>query len=264
MDKNITIKDMSISFPYEQGLTLQPTNLVFEHNKITALIGESGSGKSIMGKSIVKLLKKVAYTGEILFEGKNLLNLSSKEMETYRGKRIFFIPQDPALALNPSLEIGDQLAEALEYHDGMSTSKAKELVLQELKKYGFDDPQRIYKSYSFQLSGGMKQRIMCAMASVLSPDWIIADEPTKGLDSILRKQTYELFLTLQRELHSGIVFITHDLKIAKVISDNIVVLKDGSLVESGTTEEVMNNPQTAYLKELLYSQINRFKEEEIS
>ena len=228
--EDIALEQVSVSFPYEQGLVLHPLDCTFPAREITAVIGESGSGKSVLGKAIVGLLSRAAVTGRILYDGQNLAQLGEAELRAYRGRRIFFMPQDPALALNPALTVGEQLTEALEYHEGLPPAEARRLAIAELERYGFDDAQRVFRAYAFGLSGGMRQRVLCAIASLMRPRWIIADEPTKGLD--------------------GFIIISHDLRFVRRISSRTVVLRDGRLVEQGATEELFTRPREEYTRTL--------------
>ena len=248
--EDIVLQELSVSFPYEQGLVLHPVDCTFPAREITAVIGESGSGKSVLGKAIVGLLSRAAVTGRILYDGQNLAQLGEAELRAYRGRHIFFMPQDPALALNPALTIGEQLTEALEYHEGTAPGAARRRAIAELERYGFDDAARIFDAYAFSLSGGMRQRVLCAIASLMRPQWIIADEPTKGLDPGLRKQVFALFRRLAETQNCGFIIISHDLRFVRRISGRTVVLRDGRLVEQGTTELLFTQPQADYTRTL--------------
>ena len=160
------------------------------------------------------------------------------------------MPQDPALALNPALTVGEQLTEALEYHEGTAPGAARRLAIAELERYGFDDAARIFDAYAFSLSGGMRQRVLCAIASLMRPQWIIADEPTKGLDPGLRKQVFALFRRLAETQNCGFIIISHDLRFVRRISGRTVVLRDGRLVEQGATELLFTQPQADYTRTL--------------
>lgn len=248
--EDIVLEQVSVSFPYEQGIVLHPVDITFRAREITAVIGESGSGKSVLGKAIVGLLSRAAVTGRVLYDGENLAALGEAELRAYRGRRIFFMPQDPALALNPALTVGEQLTEALEYHEGTAPGTARRMAIAELERYGFDDAARIYDAYAFSLSGGMRQRVLCAVASLMRPQWIIADEPTKGLDPGLRKQVFALFRQLAQAQCCGFIIISHDLRFVRRISSRLVVLRDGRLVEQGATELLFTQPQADYTRTL--------------
>lgn len=251
MEKDIVLQHVSVRFPYEQGLVLHSVCYTFPAQQTIAVIGESGSGKSVLGKALVGLLTRASITGNIIFNGSNLAAMSDRQLTSYRGKKIFFIPQDPSLALNPAMSIGEQLTEALEYHQGMAPTVAKAIVREELQRYGFADTEEIVRAYAFQLSGGMQQRILCAMASVLCPAWIIADEPTKGLDPALRQQVFTLFRQLTAVSRSGLILITHDLRLAQKISQQVIVLQAGRVVETGLTKVIFEHPVRDYTRRLI-------------
>ena len=255
MNEDIVLQEVCVSFPQEQGEVLHQVSFTFPAQQTVAIIGESGSGKSVLGKSLVGLLDRAEVSGRILYRGKNLAGMRDGELRAYRGQRIFFLPQDPALALNPALTIGEQLTEALEYHQGVATGTARSQAEAELVRYGFADGPRICRSYAFQLSGGMQQRVLCAMASLLQPEWIIADEPTKGLDPALRYQVFALFRQLTAATRGGFILITHDLRLARRMSQQLLVLKDGCVVESGSTEKIFARPEAAYTQALVAASV---------
>ena len=178
MAADIELAHVTVSFPWEQGVVLSDISCRFSAGRITAVIGESGSGKSVLGKAIVRLLDRAEILGSIRFDGRELTRLSARALREIRGRRIFFLPQEPAMALNPSLTIGEQLTEALEYHHGLSAKEAAHRAEAELSAYGFTEEKKIMASYAFELSGGMQQRVLGAMASALRPEWIIADKGT--------------------------------------------------------------------------------------
>lgn len=251
---DIKLQEYTVSFPYEQGVVVHPVSYIFKQGEITALIGESGSGKSVLGKSLVKLLDAASYGGKALYKGEDISKKDFNEMCEMRGRDIFFIPQDPMSSLNPSLTIGAQLMEILEFHHNEWGDLGRQKILNLLLDLGFDEPDRIFNSYSFQMSGGMNQRIICAMALLMRPKWIIADEPTKGLDSTVYKQMVEMFLQLQTQMGFGMILITHDLRLVKKLATSFLLLKQGYIVESGLVEDNFKNPQSNYLKQLLLSQ----------
>lgn len=250
----ITFNDVEISFPQEQGVVIEKLNTIIQPEHITAIVGESGSGKSVLGKSIVGLLNRAEVTGEILY-GDTLLTPDIQQ--SLRGQMVFYIPQDPATALNPSLTIREQMEDTLYFHRHIQGDIALKVIKQELLAYEFDDVNRILKSYPSQLSGGMQQRVICALASVIKPQWIIADEPTKGLDAMSRKSVYRLFLSMQEHLKNSMIIITHDLDFAEHISDYIIVMEKGRIVEAGFTEAVMHKPVSEYMQSLLSSMPKR-------
>lgn len=253
MAADIILAQVTVSFPWEQGIVLSDISCRFSAGRIAAVIGESGSGKSVLGKAIVRLLDRAEVFGSIRFDGQELTRLSERALREIRGKRIFFLPQEPAMALNPSMTIGEQLTEALEYHHGLSAKEAVRRAEAELNAYGFTEEKKIMASYAFELSGGMQQRVLGAMASVLRPEWIIADEPTKGLDPMRRKQMTDLLRALSCGGERGLILITHDLRFAAQLAQDAIVLRHGALVEAGAAQDILSRPKTEYARQLVKS-----------
>lgn len=253
MTADIELAHVTVSFPWEQGVVLSDISCRFSAGRITAVIGESGSGKSVLGKAIVRLLDRAEISGSIRFDGRELTRLSERALREIRGRRIFFLPQEPAMALNPSLTIGEQLTEALEYHHGLSAKEAARRAEAELSAYGFTEEKKIIASYAFELSGGMQQRVLGAMASALRPEWIIADEPTKGLDPVRNRQMTELLRTLSRKGERGLILITHDLRFVARLAQDAIVLRQGALVEAGEAQDILSRPKTEYTRQLVKS-----------
>ena len=196
---DIEVKQLSVTFLSSMGAVrvLRDVNLLFHEGKITALLGESGSGKSILGTAIMRLLPENArMTGSIFYDGNDLLRFSEEEMNEIRGDRIGWIAQDPISAMNPLMRVGRQVTEVLRKRLGWGKEKSRKSALEQLEKYGLGDPVRVCASYPHQLSGGMAQRVMAAMMTLPSPEWLIADEPTKGLDPLVRKQVADMFLQI--------------------------------------------------------------------
>ena len=194
MDSNITISGLTVKFRTAHGMVtaVENVNTVFEAGKITGLIGESGSGKSVLGMSLLQLLPNSAVIkGECLYRGNNLLRVRPEMIRSIRGKEIALIPQNPSESLNSVRRIKRQLTEAVTAHDKKKKNEAQQRAQELLQRFGFADPAEIMRRYSFQMSGGMNQRIISVLGLMGNPSWIIADEPTKGLDSILRKQVYQ-------------------------------------------------------------------------
>lgn len=255
--KMLKVKNLEVSFggvPIILGLSL-----VVERRKTVALVGESGSGKTVTAHAILRLMSG-SIQGEILFEGEDLLKKSPKEMERVRGKQIGMIFQDPLAALNPTMRIGKQIAEGLR-----EKKEAKKQVLELLHDVGIQDPQRAYESYPHQLSGGMRQRALIASALAGSPSLLIADEPTTALDVTIQAQILDLLATLQRKRGMGILLITHDLGVVAHLSDEMVVLYGGRVMERGVTEEIFKSPQHPYTEALLRSlpRLDQAKEERL-
>lgn len=256
MENTITIKNLTVEFQTAHGSVkaVHDVNTVFEAGKITGLIGESGSGKSVLGMSILKLLPATAkVSGSCFFQGRDLYRLKEAEIRKFRGKEIALIPQNPSESLNPVRKIGPQLMEAMTVHDRTKKKEAALRMEELLLRFGFQDPETIKKQYSFQLSGGMNQRIISVLGLMNHPGWMIADEPTKGLDAILRSQVYGVLKSIVEENHSNMIIITHDILLAEKLCDEIRVLYAGELLEQGKTEEVFHRPKHPYTKGLIHS-----------
>ena len=226
----------------------------FELNEgeVLAVVGESGSGKSVTALSLTKLLPiapQCTLSGEIQFDGKgNLLNLPERLLQKVRGGDIAYIFQNASTALNPALTIGFQIAEAIRLHTSTDNVKAK--VSEWLQKVGLD-PQRHYDDYPFQLSGGMQQRAMIAMALACNPKILVADEPTTALDVTLQNQIIDLLKSLRASEHIAIIFITHNLSLIKNFADRAVVMYNGEVVEQGSVQQILKSPQHPYTQALI-------------
>ena len=219
-----------------------------------ALVGESGSGKTVSALSILRLLPYPAAsnpTGEIFFDGKDLLKASVTEMRQIRGKRISIIFQEPMTSLNPLHTIEKQVGEIMKLHGRLSDAQARTRVLELLHKVGLNEPEKRLGAYPHQPSGGQRQRVMIAMALANEPDLLIADEPTTALDVTIQAQIIELLQRLQRELHMAMLWITHDLGIVRKTADRVYVMSQGEVVEEGKTADVFERPQHAYTRHLL-------------
>ena len=240
---DFTVKGRAV--PAVRGITLD-----CPAGSVTGLIGESGSGKSVLGQSVMRLLPSSAVIrGDIYYGDMSLTGASEFELRRLRGTIVGFIPQNPDSAFDPLQSVGRQIAEPLRMR-GMSCKEADRAVRERLRVLGFDNPDDIAAQYPFRLSGGMCQRALCALGTIAEPEFLIADEPTKGLDVILRKQVVKLFSTLRNE-GRGMLVITHDLTFAEYVCDYVAVMKAGVIVEAGPTKEIFMNPGHAYTKLLL-------------
>ncbi len=219
-----------------------------------ALVGESGSGKTVTALSILRLNQDVRYGGKILFEGQDILQRTEASMRAVRGKDIAMIFQEPMTALNPLFTIGNQIAEVLMLHEGISARAAALRSIELLDKTGIPEPQRRALSYPHQLSGGQRQRAMIAMALACKPKLLIADEPTTALDVTIQVQIVELLNQLQREENMAVLMITHDLNLVRHFADRVGVMEKGRLVEVAATQELFRAPREAYTRKLLASQ----------
>jgi len=252
--KLIEIKNLSIAF--QENRVLKNLNFSIDAGECVALVGESGSGKSLTALAIMQLLPfaaAISEDSEIIFNKENLLDYSEKNMREIRGKKIGMIFQDAMTAFNPVLTIGYQITEALRCHSKITKKNAKEAAKKYLSEVGIQDPERVFNSYAHQLSGGMRQRAMIAMAICCEPELIIADEPTTALDVTLQAQILVLLKNLQKKYNTSLLFISHDLAIVKQLADKIVVLKKGECVEQQSAAQFYQNPQHEYSRKLLAS-----------
>ncbi|MCB0308588.1 MAG: ABC transporter ATP-binding protein [Bdellovibrionales bacterium] len=254
----ISVKGLKTYFRTDEGLVKACDNISFDVNpgEILGVVGESGSGKTVASMSILRLIAEPpGYFdgGEIIFEGKNLLKLSMKEMREIRGNKISMIFQDPMTALNPFLKIETQLTEVLVQHKSMSLDKARAKCIEMLKKVGVSLPERRLDMYPHQLSGGLRQRMMIAMALLCRPSLLIADEPTTALDVTIQAQILELIKSINQEFNTSVILISHDLGVVAGMTNRLVVMYAGKIVESGLTEDIFNKPSHPYTKALLNS-----------
>lgn len=224
-------------------------------NEKLAIVGESGSGKSTLATAIVGLHDRnnTRITGEILYKGQDLTKFSEEEYLEIRGAEIGMIFQDPLAALNPLMRVGDQIEEGLFYHTKMDSKQRKARVLELLDQVGIANPERMAKQYPHELSGGMRQRVIIAIALACKPDIIIADEPTTALDVTIQAQILDLLNDIQEETESGIILITHDLGVVAETADRVAVMYAGEFVEIAPVNELFNNPQHPYTRSLLRS-----------
>lgn len=258
MENILEVKDLNISFHTFAGevKAIRGVNFELKKGETLAIVGESGSGKSVTTKSIMRLLppgNSEIKQGEILFEGKDLTKLSDKQMQKIRGKDISMIFQDPMTSLNPTMTVGKQIMEPLIKHQNMSKSAARERALQLLKLVGIPKPELRIKQYPHQFSGGMRQRVVIAIALACNPKVLIADEPTTALDVTIQAQILELMKDLQQKIDTSIIFITHDLGVVANVADRVAVMYGGKIVEIGTVDEVFYNPQYPYTWGLISS-----------
>jgi microcin C transport system ATP-binding protein len=222
-----------------------------------ALVGESGSGKTVTALSVLRLIQDAQYGGRILFEGQDVLQKSEPQMRGLRGKDIAMIFQEPMTALNPLYTIGNQIAEVLMLHEGLSALVAAQRTVQLLDKTGIPEPERRAMAYPHQLSGGQRQRAMIAMALACRPKLLIADEPTTALDVTIQVQILELLNQLQREENMAVLMITHDLNLVRHFADRVGVMEQGKLIETASTHQLFSQPREAYTRKLLASHPHR-------
>jgi peptide/nickel transport system ATP-binding protein len=240
----------------QTGWVLRGMDLVLREGERLALVGESGCGKSMTALSILHLLPRPPMEmteGRILFKNRDLNHLSEKEWRSIRGKEIGMIFQEPSTSLNPVIAVGKQLAETLSIHLGLNQDQIRDKVAFLLAEVGLPDPERIMRQYPHQLSGGMCQRIMIAMAIACGPSFLIADEPTTALDITVQTQVLELLFRMTEQYRLAVLFITHDLRIVRGHADRVAILYLGQVVEEGAPIEIFNHPQHPYTEGLLAS-----------
>ncbi len=230
-------------------------NLDIRPGEIHGLVGESGCGKSMTSKSILQLHDRTRsrMTGEIWFEGRDLLKVSRREMQKIRGSRISMVFQDPMTSLNPLLTIGEQISETFRQHDGCSRTEAKNRTMALLKKIGIDPPEKRYRQYPYELSGGLQQRVMIAIAIACGPSLLIADEPTTALDVTIQAQVLELLRNLSREMNMSILLITHNFGIVAEMCHRVSVMYAGRVVEHADTKTIFRNAAHPYTRALIGS-----------
>lgn len=252
----LDVTGLSVSFHTRMGVTRAVDDVSFsvKAGKITAIIGESGSGKSVACYSLLGLVPQPPGridAGSAMFEGRDLLSLGERELRRIRGRDIALIFQDPMTCLNPYMTVGRQLVEPLRFHHGVSRDEAKQRALAIMEEVGIRDPHITFDNFPHQFSGGMRQRIMIAMALINEPKLLIADEPTTALDVTIQAQILELLADLQRRRNIGIVFISHDLAVVADIADEIVVMEQGRVVERGDRAAIFDAAQHPYTRKLL-------------
>ena len=253
----LQVKNLCTSFDVDAGEVRAVNGISFslDKGKVLGIVGESGSGKSVTAYSIMRILVEPGRikSGEILFDGQDIVKFSKKQMSEFRGKRISIIFQDPMTSLNPTYTIGNQLREAILLHTNRNHEQANARAVEMLKLVGVNEPEKRLKQYPHELSGGMRQRVMIAMALACEPDILIADEPTTALDVTIQAQILELMKDLQKKLGMAIIMITHDLGVIADMCDEIIVMYAGRICERGTVDEIFYNPKHEYTKGLLRS-----------
>lgn len=258
-EKVLDIRNLETHFFSSRGVAKAVDRVSYHVNKgeILGVVGESGCGKSVTALSILQLVASPPgkiVGGEIIFDGQDILKLREAEMQKQiRGNRISMIFQEPMTSLNPLFTVGQQLMEPLMLHRGMNKKQAREEAIHMLKLVGIPMPERRFKQYPHSMSGGMRQRVMIAMALCCNPEVLIADEPTTALDVTIQAQILDLMKKLRDELGTSIIMITHDLGVVAEMCDRAVVMYCGSVVEEGTVEEIFNHPQHPYTQGLLAS-----------
>ncbi|WP_110932162.1 ABC transporter ATP-binding protein [Paenibacillus bouchesdurhonensis] len=258
MEPILQVKDLHVSFQVKGGEVKAVRGMNFEIGKgeTVAIVGESGSGKSVTAQTIMRLIPSppsIIKQGEVLFQGQDLLKKSIKQMEAIRGKDIGMIFQDPMTSLNPTIKVGKQITEVLVKHQNMSAAEAKVQAIEMLKLVGIKNAEARFNQYPHEFSGGMRQRVMIAIALACRPALLIADEPTTALDVTIQAQIMDVMKDMQQRLGTSIILITHDLGVVAGMCDRVIVMYAGEVVETGTKWEIFKNPQHPYTKGLLRS-----------
>jgi peptide/nickel transport system ATP-binding protein len=253
----LDVRDLRVHFPTEDGLvkSVDGVSFTLEKGKTLGIVGESGSGKSVTSLALLGLHKnsRARVSGEIWLEGNELVALSESEMRNLRGSKVSMIFQDPLSALHPFYSVGSQISEAYLVHHKVSKQEARTRAIDMLKRVGIPQPERRFRDYPHQFSGGMRQRAMIAMSLVCDPELLIADEPTTALDVTVQAQILDLISDLQEEFGSAVIMITHDLGVVSQVSDDILVMYGGRRIEYGTVQDVLRHPEHPYTWGLLQS-----------
>lgn len=255
MSHLLEVKGLTTVFTGDYGTNISVDHIDFyvDEGEVLCIVGESGCGKSVTSLSVMGLLKRGGKVteGSVLFEGKDLLALSEKEMDEVRGDHMTMIFQDPLTSLNPVFTIGSQITESIRTHMKLSKQEAKARAIELLQKVGMPDAEGIMKKYPHTLSGGMRQRVMIAMALSCNPKLLIADEPTTALDVTIQAQIMELLKQLQKETGMAMILITHDIGLVAEMADRVMVMYAGQIVEAAPVKELFQNPKHPYTRALL-------------
>lgn len=254
MSALVQIEDLHVSIASKA--LVKGISFSVEAGESVSIVGESGSGKTVTTLAILGLQPGEIRQGKIQLKGQDLLQLGAKKWHALRGKEIAYVFQEPGLSLSPSMRCGTQLGEVIQFHTKCSKEEAKQQSLSWFRQVGFEDPERIYTSYPHQISGGQKQRVMLCLAMAPKPSLLIADEPSTALDNESQKRVMELIKKLCRENSTALLFITHDLLLASEMSTRMLVMQNGTLVESGSPADLLKNPQETYTKKLVQSRLN--------
>lgn len=261
----VAMENVTVRFKGAQTVhAVNGVSLTLEPGKVLGILGESGSGKSVTLKTLLRLLPETRTDigGTVMVDGKDVLALGPKELSDYRGAVTSMIFQDPALALDPVYTVGEQIAEAIVRHEKLSAKQAMARALELLELVRIPSPERRLKAYPHEMSGGMRQRAMIALALAARPKLLLADEPTTALDATVQIQILLLLRQLQRDLGMGVIFVTHDIGVAVEVSDRLAVMYAGQIVETGTVRELLRDPRHPYTRGLLAANLHGAKKGE--
>ncbi len=254
----LEVKDLTVSFETYAGEVQAVRGVSFEveRNEIIAIVGESGSGKSVMTQSLVKLLPSppaVIKRGSVILDGKDISSYNFNQLRNIKGKEIAFVFQDPMTSLNPTIKVGSQIIEGIRAHIRISRREASGRALELLRNAGIPDPEKRMEQYPYELSGGMRQRVMIAIAIAMNPKLLIADEPTTALDVTIQSQILGTLKDLNKQLGMSVILITHDMGIVANMAQRVIVMYGGKIVETGHVIEIFESPQHPYTRSLLAS-----------
>lgn len=251
------IRDLRIHFPTRRGVVeaVRGVSFYMDQGECVALVGESGCGKSVTARSLMGLTEvtggRCQPGSQILCHGENILDYSKKQWQSYRGREAAMIFQDAMTSLNPTMQIGHQIAECYRFHQKIGRKEALEKAAEMLTLVGISDPETALRRYPHEFSGGMRQRVMIASALACQPGLLIADEPTTALDVTIQAQILDLLRALRRELDLSYLFISHDLNVVYQLCDRVLVMKEGRIIEQGTVDDIFDHPKADYTKQLL-------------
>jgi ABC-type dipeptide/oligopeptide/nickel transport system ATPase component len=255
MQNLLQVNDLTIEFRNKRKVSRVVDTISFDvaPGEIVGIVGESGSGKTMTALAIAGLMNRHSAdkSGEIIFEGKNLLTCSREELRKIQGKEIGMIFQEPMTSLNPVKRIGKQVEESLKLHTNLSKQERKEKALEALAQVDLPNPEKVYRQYPHELSGGMRQRVMIASAFICNPKLLIADEPTTALDVTIQAQIIKLLKRMSEEHHTSVIFISHDLSLVQKICSKAIVMYKGEIAEEGCVEKIFKAPKEAYTRQLI-------------